>query len=458
MKYLGFLLLIFTCFNVSVYAQNETSPKKFDIYIQVKIINEDLFSFSYQDSNYLNAFVNFVHNKKGDTVIVKKITTDKPTVFTFSEAIENRLYFQEFIGFNNNDTISFEMDHHKLSYVGNDRRNYIANQIFEKKERALTHKKFTIPEFANQQIAIENERANRLEKLANLISIYPIDSSSIKTIKSIIELSFYYDIFNVNYSGEKQNKWENPFFSKFIELDKKTKILGSISSPSSTHILYELIQYGAYLNNSQKTDILENLQYLTPGYFKTIIINGFILNMIDFQAKTYEEREKLLTKLKGFMLNNSEPLNYDKKPIGNEVNKATFVSFTNKQVTFKDLLKTDKKIIVFDFWASWCVPCISEIPNIKRLTKKLPNVKFISISLDKESQKWSEACNKYNIKFNSFRILNLADNELLKYFGIRSIPRFIVMTNKGEVLSDDFYRPSNIKFEVDLKWILEAYK
>jgi hypothetical protein len=83
------------------------------------------------------------------------------------------------------------MDHHKLSYVGTDRRNYIANQIFEKKERTLTHKKFTIPEFANQQIAIENERANRLEKLANLISIYPIDSISIKTIKSIIDLSFY---------------------------------------------------------------------------------------------------------------------------------------------------------------------------------------------------------------------------------------------------------------------------
>ena len=458
MKYLGFLLLILTCFNASVYAQNNTSQKKFDIYIQVKFKNTGALVFSYLDSNYRNSMVKFANNKNGDTVIVRKISTDKPTVFTYSEIKENRIYYQEFIGFNNRDTISFEMDNHKLSYIGHDKRNFIVNQIFGKIDMKEKLKILSISEFTNQQIAIENEKSRKLNMLTNLISSYPIDTFSIKTIKNFIDLFYYENLFNITFSNETLKNWENPCFNKFVALDKQYKILSSISSGYSTSILYELAQYGAYLNNSQETDILEKIKYLNPRFYKTKYLDGLILNVIDSQIKTYNERERVLAKLKDYMLNNSEPLNYDKKPISNEVNKATFISFTNKQVTFKDLLKTDKKIIVLDFWASWCVPCISEIPNTKLLMKILPSVKFISISLDKESQKWNEACNKYNMKSDSFRFLNLTDNELLKYFGIRSIPRFIVMTNKGEVLSDDFYRPSNIKFEVDLKRILEAYK
>ena len=107
---------------------------------------------------------------------MRKITSDKPTVFTFSEIIKNRIYYQLFIGFNDNDTISFEFNYHKLNYIGTDKRNYIANQIFGKIDFFLNDKKLTIPEFANLQIAIENERAKQLNILANLISIYPIDS------------------------------------------------------------------------------------------------------------------------------------------------------------------------------------------------------------------------------------------------------------------------------------------
>jgi thiol-disulfide isomerase/thioredoxin len=140
------------------------------------------------------------------------------------------------------------------------------------------------------------------------------------------------------------------------------------------------------------------------------------------------------------------------------VYNASFISFTNKNVKFKDLLKVDQKIIVLDFWASWCVPCVAEIPMLKSHTKKLTDIKFISISLDKESVKWVEACNKYDIRSNSFRIVDVSNNELLKYFGIRYIPRFIVMTNKGEILSDDFYRPSDTKFEIDLKRMMADYK
>ena len=456
MKSLGLLLLIITGLTLPVNSEEIPSQKKFDIYLQVKFKNKNVVLFSYLDSNYRNSTVKIVNNKEGDTILVRKITTDKPTVFTYSELINNLSYQQRFIAFSNDDTISFEMNNNKLCYIGYDKRNYIVNQIFGKTD--FNYKRISIPDFTNQQIVIENERTKQINALTNLISLYSIDTFSIKTIRSLINLYYYDKLFNINFSGEDLKNWENPYFNKFDSLDKKNKILSSLSSPYSVSILYKLIRYGAYLNKSQNTDILENIQYLNPRYHKTKYLDGLILNEIDNQIKTYDERERVLAKLKYYMINTFEPFNYFKKPVGNEVYNTSFSSFTNKNVNFKDLLKVDQKIIVLDFWASWCTPCVAEIPMLKSHIKNLTDIKFISISLDKESAKWVEACNKYDIRSNSFRILDVSNNELLKYFGIRTIPRFIVMTNKGEILSDDFFRPSDTKFEVDLKKMMADYK
>lgn len=432
--------------------------KEFDIYIQVNFKNRNAVIFSYLDNNYRNATVKFVNNKQGDTILIKKITADKPTVFTRSEFINTRSISQQFIGFNNGDTIMFESNNSGLSYIGKDKRNYIVNQIFGKIDIGLMDRKISIHEFADQQTAIENERSKQVKALTNLISIYPIDTCSIKTITTLIDLYYYDKLFNINFSGEKTKNWKNPYFNKFDRLDKKTKILSSISSRHTISILYELINYGAYLNKSKKTDILENVKYLNPRFHKTRYLDGLILNVMDYQIKTNDERKRVLAKLKDYMINDFDPINYSKKLIGNEVYNSSFISFNKKQVSFKDLLKGERKIIVIDFWASWCVPCVAEIPKLKSLTKKFNNIKFISISLDKDSSKWVEACDKYNMRFDSYRISNVSNNELIKYFGIRSIPRFILITNKGEILSDDFFKPSQPKFEIDLERIMDTYR
>jgi len=454
MKSLGLLLLIISGWVSITNSQVIMVAKKIDIYLQVKFMNKGATVISYLDSNYRYSSVKLVNRKEGDTILVRKVTTDKPTVFTISELINGRVYSQLYIGFNNADTISFEMNSNKITYIGKDKRNYIINEIFGKID-VFNHKKFTINEFPNQQIIIEKERLNHLNTLTYLISLYPIDTSSIQTIKNLIDLNYYNDLFYINYSGVINKNWVNPYFNKFDSIEMKTKMLNSLSSQFSTSIMSNLIQYGAYLNKSQNTDLLDNVQYLSPRFFKTKCLDGFLLNYIE--VKTYDERERVLAKLKNFMLGNSDSFEYTKKMIGNEVYNASFISFDNKKVTLKDFLTVDKKIIVLDFWASWCAPCVAEIPKLKSVTKKLIDINFISISLDKDPTKWIEACNKYDMKHDSFRVLTISNNELIKYFGISSIPRFIVMTNKGEVLSDDFFRPSDAKFESDLKKITDVY-
>ena len=242
MNYITLMLLFITGSFMPDNSRKISVQKEFDIYIQVNFKNRNAVIFSYLDNNYRNATVKFVNNKQGDTILIKKITADKPTVFTRSEFINTRSISQQFIGFNNGDTIMFESNNSGLSYIGKDKRNYIVNQIFGKIDIGLMDRKISIHEFADQQTAIENERSKQVKALTNLISIYPIDTCSIKTITTLIDLYYYDKLFNINFSGEKTKNWKNPYFNKFDRLDKKTKILSSISSRHTISILYETNQ------------------------------------------------------------------------------------------------------------------------------------------------------------------------------------------------------------------------
>ncbi|GGG61849.1 TlpA family protein disulfide reductase [Epilithonimonas arachidiradicis] len=53
---------------------------------------------------------------------------------------------------------------------------------------------------------------------------------------------------------------------------------------------------------------------------------------------------------------------------------------------YKDYLKSDKLVVV-NLWATWCQPCIQEMPMFLKLRKEYPDVAFVTLSIDKDSDK-----------------------------------------------------------------------
>ena len=107
-----------------------------------------------------------------------------------------------------------------------------------------------------------------------------------------------------------------------------------------------------------------------------------------------------------------------------------FLDDAGEEINIQNL---DSKLIILNFWATWCEPCKEEMPSLNRLqaNQKLKNLKIYPINIGKENLK------KVKSFFTELDINNLEpyfDNSstLAKTFSLRGLPTTILLNSKGE--------------------------
>ena len=107
-----------------------------------------------------------------------------------------------------------------------------------------------------------------------------------------------------------------------------------------------------------------------------------------------------------------------------------FLDDADEEINIQNL---DSKLIILNFWATWCEPCKEEMPSLNRLqaNQKLKNLKIYPINIGKEN------LNKVKSFFTELDINNLEpyfDNPstLAKTFSLRGLPTTILLNSKGE--------------------------
>lgn len=193
--------------------------------------------------------------------------------------------------------------------------------------------------------------------------------------------------------------------------------------------------------------IEEEFDRLYEDTYEANIGNCFAANLL--QTKSYDlSGQELLDEIAKFPaeLQTSKPLaelkEYAEKKIKTEEGKPYIdiaqPNAAGETVTLKSVIENPAvKYTLVDFWASWCGPCMGEVPHLKKTYEAFHDKGFeiYGISFDKDRDNWLGAIEKNGMNWIHVSELNRFDNQAAKDYAVQAIPSNFLIDGQGTIVA-----------------------
>ena len=279
-----------------------------------------------------------------------------------------------------------------------------------------------------------------------------LDSNKIEDQEFVIDQKNNYD-FEILYRLLDRNKKElfnqnfNSNVSSYVAKQfKKISLTDSILFKKNGIYKYLVLSYFNYGLTAKNPIVLKNFNDIKNSLIKKEVLKnigrGISVKKQDF--------ELYYNTLKSICSDTTLLNKYAKKY--NQILKLkpglASPSFTCKDINGKFVSLSDfkGKLVYIDLWATWCGPCKTQIPFLNELEEKYKekNISFVSISIDKlkNIEKWKNMIKSKEMGGIQLIAENAWESEFAVALNVESIPRFVLLDQKGNIINIDAPRPS----------------
>lgn len=266
----------------------------------------------------------------------------------------------------------------------------------------------------------------------------------------------YYNFFEPNFTltpDDFISAFAIRFFINFyatyhyeLLLPKFSHLIGS-SNKNDHHFMDSVYVDG--LINLTKDSMLRAL-VLTENFSQSLEVSD---------VKNFEKHEAVIQKYI------TQP--YLKEPLYRQYN-AIKESIKNPKIEVEDRLKKFEgydlkavmddvfannkgKVIYVDCWATWCSPCLGELPNSKALMQEFKgkDVAFVFLCVDSQEDVWKSTISRMSLEGQHYFLSKKQSSELRFIYNIQGIPHYILYSKNGDLFERSTLRPGEVKDKIN---------